>query len=312
MSPPTLLTLPAELRQKIYHHTLNPPVYIPLSPRPGDVVPDTAFLLTCRKIYHEARALPLHLHSTGRPYDPTKPYLASFLKPFQAAALRRLSIYYLYPADLKQFVGLGAENGYLFGEQTMNLDMLTIHGDYWLTKEMARRWRQTVTEEDVCFDLPRSCRWVVALCGLRGWRQLDVVFAEKDLVNEYWQRESFMGGLFGGFRDVVGEGEGPGFTIWHKDDKDEWGERITVLRTEGLFLHGFPQWGKGDVGVLKAGRECVGSPRAVRAELEGKEEDEDEGEGEGEGEGGVGFHVGERLGEPGCGRLGVCANCKPG
>lgn len=46
-----------------------------------------------------------------------------------------------------------------------------------------------------------DARWLVALCGLRGFRQVEVVFAMGPMRVEYWERGLFVGGLMEGFRE---------------------------------------------------------------------------------------------------------------
>lgn len=170
---------------------------------------------------------------------------------------------------------------------------------------------------DVFFDLSRSARWLGAICGLWGWRQLEVEFREGDVEREYWERGAWVQALFEDFRrrvgdgDLDGNGEGSGkgngegngkgngyppFTIWHKQAFAPFHEIITVLRTEDLHAHGSPEWRRGDLRRLREGRECVLAP-----------------EGE-EGSWRSGFHVGERMGLPTArqGRCGWCAASEGG
>ncbi|KAL9129676.1 MAG: hypothetical protein Q9175_007230 [Cornicularia normoerica] len=253
--PPTFLTLPVELRSKIFYLALlnTPEIRAPDPPYRYSL--DLSLLLTNRQVYYETRSIPLALHYVGNKYDPKVDFLSSLrLRPFQKAALKTLAIEYLYPGDLTHFLALGSDTGYLFGETALDLDLLVIYADDW-TVNGARRWRYTASPEDVHYHLPKSSRWLRALCGLKGWKQLKIVFTTRDLVNEYWNRDGFIQTLFDDFRSCPGRLDDD-FTIWH-ESRDEWTENIIVLRTKELGRYKQPEWWRVDVGRLMEGRECV-------------------------------------------------------
>lgn len=291
--PPTLLTLPVELRSKIF--------YLALLKTSETTTPDSLYrcsldlslLSTNRQVYYETRAIPLALHYFCNPYDPKVNFLSFLrLRPFQIAALKTLGIEYLWPDDVIHFLGLGNDNGYLFGETTLDLDLLVIYADEWIGHG-ARRWRCTTSAEDVHYGLPKSSRWLRALCGLKGWKQLDIVFSGRGLVDEYWRRGRFVQTLFDDFRSRLRD-LGEDFTIWH-GGHNEWNEKITVLRTKELGRYQQPKWWKADVGRLTDGRECVlgGSMDTI----------EDDG-------GRLALHVQERCWGPGVSKN-HCTRCQP-
>ena len=198
-----------------------------------------------------------------------------------------------------------------------------------------------------------GCEWLIAICQLQGFKQLEIVFSEGDLVQEYWERGRFIRPLLRNFATAVEVGrldedsrkkvpEGwsvrnwthdgsydssysdilpvgkkmvtdesshlklPEWTAWHKWTPDEdFGERITLLRTQDLHRHRYPQWGRDDVEVLRLGNACV-HPRFAEGSVlvEGSS-----------GRGGLfaeipppSFHVGELLGNP-KGRKRFCEHC---
>lgn len=291
--PPTLLTLPFEIRSNIFHLALrNKPEVRSLDP-PYRFSLDLSLLATNRQVYYETRAIPLALHYFGNQYDPKVNFLSSLrLRPFQIAALKTLDIEYLYPGDLTHFLELGRENGYLFGEEELDLDLLVISADDWIAGG-TRRWRPTASAEDVHYDLPKSSRWLRALCELKGWKQLEVVFKEAELVNEYWSRDGFMQTLFDDFRSRL-EAFDEDFTIWH-ESHDVWYEKITVLRTKELGRYKQPMWPRADVGRLMEGRECI-----LGGSMDMNEDERAR----------PAFHVQERCGGPGK-RKNHCKRCQP-
>lgn len=253
--PPTLLTLPVELRSAIFHLTLlnTPEVCVPGPPYRRSL--DLSLLSTNRQVYYETRTIPIALHYFGNQYDPKVNFLSSLtLRPFQIAALKTLGIEYLNPSDLAHFLALGSENGHLLGEQALDLDLLVIYADDWIA-DGARRWRYAASPEDLHYGLPKSSRWLTALCGLKGWKQLEVAFKARELVTEHWNRGGFMQSLFDDFRSHLGDLD-EDFTIWH-ESRTRPNEKITVLRTKYLGRFKQPQWWRGDLGRLTLGRECV-------------------------------------------------------
>ena len=289
--PPTLLTLPVELRSNIFYLALlNTPVIRAPDP-PFHRSLNLSLLFTNRQIYHETRAIPPALHYFGNQYDPKVNFLSSLrLHTFQIAALKTLAIEYLDPSDLKNFLALGNDNGYLLGEKALDLDLLAIYADDWIASS-ARRWHYAASPEDVHYGLPKSSRWLRALCGLKGWKQLEVVFGARELVSEYWNRDGFMQPLFDDFRSHSGNLD-EDFTIWHEGHDVPY-EKITVLRTKELGRFKQPQWWRRDLGRLIEGRECVlGGP---------VDTDEDE-------EGTLAFHVQERCWGPRL-RKNHCTRC---
>lgn len=291
--PPTLLSLPVELRSSIF--------YLALSNTPEICAPDPPFrrsldlslLFTNRQIYHETRAIPLTLHYVSNQYNPNVNFLSSLrLRPFQIAALKTLGIERLSPNELSHFLALGSGNGYLFGECTLNLDLLVIYADDWIA-DGARRWRYAASPGDVHHDLPRSSTWLKALCGLKGWKQLEIAFQTRELVNEYWKRGGFMQTLFDDFRLGLGNNDEE-FTIWHESE-DRPDEKITVLRTKELGRYKQPQWWGADVGRLMEGKECVLGGFVDTIENEGER---------------PAFHVQERCLDPGK-RMNHCSRCQP-
>ncbi len=293
--PPTLLTLPVELRSNIFHLALltTPVVRNPDPPYRRSL--DLSLLSTNRQIYYETRAIPLSLYHLGKPYDPEVNFLTSLsLRSFQLAALRTLVIEYLDPSDLKHFLALGNDNGCLLGEKMLNLDLLVIYADDWIGSG-ARRWRYAVSPEDVHNSLPRSSRWLRALCGLKGWKQLEVAFKAREIDDEYWARGGFIQPLFDDFRSHSGDLD-EDFTIWHASHGDRSNEKITVLRTRELGRFKQPQWWKQDLKTLMEGRECVldGS-----IEITAKEEVK------------PALHVQERCWGPPRLRQNHCTRCQP-
>ncbi|KAL6718378.1 hypothetical protein ACLMJK_004467 [Lecanora helva] len=309
MVTPTILTLPFELRQQIYDYVLNPPDLLPSSNDGSDRhTPNLSLLLTCRQVYHELRDLPLQLYHYGR-YDEhgsNRSPLKKLRERFQIAALRRFTIYNFYPPNLKYFVALGAKNGYLFGNEPLNLDTLTLYTESWLPREKARMWRPSIDKEDPAYNLPYSARWLLALCSLKGWKMLNVNFRERHLEDDYVQRGRLIKPLFGEFQaaireiDSAKEKDAPSFTIWHNmEDEvyDRYDEKISVIRTADIHSHGFREWRKADVGKLREGRECVHklNPHDPAIDATYKHEK---------------FHVQEMFGEPGyMRRLDVCSSC---
>ena len=253
--PPTLLTIPAEIRSEIFHLALlnTPEICEPDPPFRRSL--DLSLLFTNRQIYHETRAIPLGLHYFSNQYDPQVNFLSSLrLCSFQIAALKILGIDYLNPSDLKQFLSLGSGNGFVFGEMALNLDLLLIYADDWIASG-ARRWRCTATSEDVQYGLPKSSRWLRALCGLRGWKVLEVAFKSRELVSEYWDHGGFMQPLFDDFRSHS-EDLDEDFTIWH-ESQDVPIEKIIVLRTNELMRFKQQRFGRRDLEKLMEGKECV-------------------------------------------------------
>lgn len=252
---PTLLTLPVELRNAIFYLALSntPEICAPDPPYRRSL--DLSLLSTNRQIYYETRAMPIALHYFGSQYDPKVDFLASLcLRPFQIAALKTLVLEYLSPSDLTHFLALSKDNGYLFGEKVLDLDLLVIYADDWIA-DGARRWRYAASPEDVHYGLPKSSRWLRALCGLKGWKQLEVGFKSTELVSEHWKRGGFMQPLFDEFRSHSGDLD-ESFTIWH-ESHDRFAEKITVLRTKEIGRIEQPQWGRADLGRLIGGSECV-------------------------------------------------------
>ena len=277
MSNPTLtlLTLPVEIRSEIFHLALrNTPVICEPDP-PFRRSLDLSLLFTNRQIYHETRAIPIGLNYFSSPYDPQVNFLSSLrLCSFQIASLKILGIDYLNPSDLKQFLSLGNGNGYIFGEKALDLDALIIFADDWIGSG-ARRWRYAASLEDVHYGLPKSSSWLRALCGLRGWKALEVAFKSGDLVSEYWDRGGFMQPLFDDFRSHSGDLD-EDFTIWHESQD----EKILVLRTNELKRFKQNRFGKRQVEAVMRGKECVLDTSVKK--------DEDEGEG-------PAFHIQERC-----------------
>lgn len=103
---PTLLTLPLELRLKIFTLALLP------SHRPSPTSRSPfSLLLTCRAIHHTTRHLPTELYPITFAYDSSRPHLSQLLPAplrheWQIAHLRRLAITWLYPSQLPVFLGL--------------------------------------------------------------------------------------------------------------------------------------------------------------------------------------------------------------
>lgn len=292
-SPPTLLTLPVELRSKIFYLALlnTPEVRAPDPPYRRSI--DLSLLSTNRQVYHETRAIPPSLHYFGNQYDPKVNFLSSLhLRPFQIAALKNLIIECLSPADLTHFLALGRDTGYLFGEETLDLDLLVLYADDWIASG-ARRWRYAASPEDIHYGLPKSGRWLTALCGLKGWKHLEIDFMTRDLVDEYWDRGGFMQTLFDDFRSRLGDLD-EHFTIWHESQHVPY-EKITVLRTKELGRYKQPAWWRTDVRRFVEGNECIfGGPMDVK---------EDGGEL-------PAFHVQERCWAPGK-RKNHCKRCQP-
>ncbi|KAM0801290.1 hypothetical protein BDR22DRAFT_888600 [Usnea florida] len=289
--PPTLLALPVELRSNIFYLALlNTPTICHPDP-PFRCSLNLSLLLTNHQVYYETRAIPIALHSFGNHYDPKVDFLASLcLRPFQIAALKTLRIQYLYPSDLTKFLALGSDNAYLLGEPALDLDMLEIHADDWISND-ARRWRSAASPEDVHYHLPNSSRWLVALCGLKGWKGLTITFNTMDLVEEYWKRGRFMQTLIDDFRSCVGSLD-EDLTIWHESHVER-NEKIIVFRKKNLGRYKRPEWRRIDTGKLIEGQECVlGEPRDVLEDKPGR----------------PAFHVHEMCGEPGA-RSSHCMNC---
>ena len=294
--PPTLMTLPVEIRSHIFYLALldTPEIRDPDPPHRCSL--DLSLLSTSRQVYSETRTIPIALHYFGSQYDPNSNFFSSLrLHPFQIAFLKTLGID-LNPSDLARFLALGSDNGYLFGEPGLDLDLLIIYADDWIAKASGR-WRYAVTPEDVHYGLPKSSRWLRALCGLKGWKQLEVVFKARELVTEYWERGRFMQSLFDDFRSHSGDLD-EDFTIWHESHDSPY-ERVTILRTRDLGRFKQPQWRRGDLGRLMEGRDCVlGEPMDIN---------DDEG-------GRPAFHVQERCWGPTrrqnhCTRC--CTRCRP-
>ena len=212
--PPTLLTLPVEIRSGIFRLALaNTPVITAPEP-PYNRSLDLSLLLTNRQVYYETREIPIGLHHFGKQYDPNVNFLFSLrLLPFQIVALKTIVIEYLNPSDLNHFLALGSDNGYLFGEKTLDLDFLMIYADDWIAGN-ARRWRRAASPEDSHYNLPKSSRWLRELCGLKGWKVLEVEFKSGELVSEYWERGGFIQALFDDFRSHSGDLDDK-FTVWH-------------------------------------------------------------------------------------------------
>ena len=291
---PTLLTLPVELRSAIFYLTLlNTPLVCANDP-PYRRSLDLSLLSTNRQVYYETRAIPITLHYFGKHFDPEINFLSSLnLRPFQIAALRTLGIEYLSPNHLTQFLALGSDNGYLFGEQALDLDLLVIDADDWIA-DGARRWRYPASPEDIHYNLPKSSRWLRALCALKGWKQLEVVFKTTELLAEYWKFGGFMQSLFDDFRSHS-EDLDEDFTIWH-ESHDRIYEKITVFRTKDLGRFKQRQWWRKDLEKLTEAKECVSG--------ELLDVNEDEGEG-------PTLHVQERCGGPGpVTRQNYCTRCQ--
>lgn len=289
---PTLLTLPVEIRSTIFHLALldTPELRASDSPYYGSL--DLSLISTNRQVYFETRAIPFAFNYFGNAYDPKINFLSSLrLRPFQIAALKTLGVEYLCPSDLTHFVELGSDNGYLFGERMLDLDLLVIYANDWIASN-ARRWRYNASPEHVHYDLPKSSRWLRALCELKGWRQLRIVFESGELVNEYWWRGGFMQTLFDEFRSRLGALD-EHFTIWH-ESHDETRERITVFRTNELGRCKMTDWWRADVARLMEGTECVlgGSTDLYREGVR------------------PAFHVQERCSGPGK-RKNHCTRCQP-
>lgn len=305
-----ILSLPTELRNRIYTLALdqNPLPARPYS-SPAAPIPDLSLLLTNRQIYNEARGLPLQLYGVGREFIPSTPTLG-FLRSWQVANLRRLAITYIYPTYLGAFTGYN--NGYVFGESELHLDTLLIYADKWLTRSNASRWRNVTHPTDVYHGLPHSPRWLLALCNMKGWKQLDIEFRECEMEAEYWEGNAFLQPLLENFRqaslcpaDAAGNGRsGTEFTVWHKQDDTPFNEKITVLRTAELRSHGSPEWAMGDLGTLVRGEKCVLAEKRREREEAGPHDQGLQGEWRPD------FHVAERGGEV-KGREGWCAWCHP-
>lgn len=292
--PATLLTLPFEIRSSILYLALADTPLITAPEPPYTRSLDLSLLRTNRQIYHEARSIPITLHYFGKEYDTSVNFLSSLrLLPFQVAALKTLVIEYLKPGDLANFLALGSDNGYLFGEKTLDLNLLVIYADDWIANT-ARGWRSAASPEDVHYNLPRSSRWLRALCGLKGWKILEVAFKSGDLVSEYWKRGGFMQSLFDDFRSHS-EDMDDDFTIWHAF-QDVPVEKITVMRTKELGRIKQSHWGKEDVRRFMEGRECIVSKSLEPMEEEGPR---------------PAFHIQERCWGPTM-RKDHCKRCSPG
>ena len=291
--PPTLLTLPVEIRSNIFYLALLDIPKVCLPDPPFRCSLDLSLLFTNRQVYYETRSIPIALHYFGNQYDPKVNFLSSLcLRPFQLAALRTLRIEYLYPGDLTNFLALGSDNACLLGEPALDLDMLEIHADDWIANG-ARRWRSAASPEDVHYRLPSSSRWLVALCGLKGWKRMTITFNTMELVEEYWKRGRFMQTLIDDFRSCTGSLDEE-FTIWHESHVER-DEKIIVFRTKNLGRYKQPEWRRMDTGSLMEGKECVlGVPRDVGEDEPGR----------------PGFHVQEKCGNPGS-RSSHCMNCQP-
>ena len=291
--PPTLLTLPVEIRSNIFYLALLDTPKICLPDPPFRCSLDLSLLFTNRQVYYETRSIPIALHYFGNQYDPKVNFLSSLcLRPFQIAALKTLRIEYLYPGDLANFLALGSDNAYLLGDPALDLDMLEIQADDWMSHG-ARRWRSAASPEDVHYRLPSSSRWLVALCGLKGWKRLTITFTTMGLVEEYWKRGRFMQTLIDDFRSCIGSLDEE-FTIWHECHVERQ-EKIIVFRTKNLGRYKQPEWRKIDTGKLIEGKECVlGVPRDVMEDEPGR----------------PAFHVHEMCGKPGT-RSFHCMNCQP-
>ena len=291
--PPTLMTLPVELRSNIFYLALlnTPELLDPDPPYRRSI--DLSLLSTNRQVYYETRAIPLAIHYFGSQYDPNVNFLSSLhLRSFQIAALKSLIIEYLSPSDLTNFFALGSENGYLFGETALDLDLLVIYADDWIG-DGARRWRYAASPEDAHYNLPKSSRWLRAFCGLKGWKQLEIALPTRELVDEYWRRNRFMQTLFDEFRSPSGN-LNEAFTIWHQGQHVPY-ERIAVLRTKELGRYKQPEWWRADVGKLIEGRECVlGANTDINEDERGR----------------PAFHVQERCSGPGK-RTNHCTRCQP-
>ena len=204
------------------------------------------------------------------------------------------------------------EPKFLLQEPSLRLDILKIYTDDWMTRASASTWRRTAGPKTVQYGMPGpACGWLVALCQLQGFKQLEFVFAENLLEMEYWERGRFIDPLISNFTEAMatgraGEGKAPEWTLWQKWTPDEdFGERLSVLRTRDLHLHRYPQWAKEDVEVLRWRSKCL-RPGFVRGDVlvEGAA-----------GRGGVfaesdppSFHLGELLGDPKR-RKRVCGHC---
>ena len=194
----------------------------------------------------------------------------------------------MYPSQLGPFLGLDKGRkgpshtaSHLFKEPLLNLDTLKIHTDYWITRSSSSSWRHVAEPEDVQYGMPAArIRWLVALCGIKGFKQLDLVWAEQKLLQEYCEREE-RAATGGGVRFVQeildkfemamrgsgstedgeardGEEKSPEWTLWHQRTPGEpFHERITALRTAAIGRHGHPQWKRGNLQALREGRECV-------------------------------------------------------
>lgn len=284
-------TLPVELRSRIFHLALLDTAEVRATESRYYGALNLSLLSTNRQIYFETRAIPFILRYIGNAYDPKVNFVSSLRLPsFQIAALKILGIEYLNPSDLTSF--LETNNGFLFGERTLDLDLLVIFADDWIASG-ARRWRASASREDVQYDLPKSSRWLRALCELKGWKQLRIAFKPNEIVNEHWFRGGFMQTLFDDFRSHLGKPDAD-FTIWH-ESYDEWNERITVFRTKELWRYKKHEWWRANVARLMEGRECVlGGPLDVH---------EDEAAT-------PAFHVQERCMRPGK-RINHCPKCQP-
>ena len=266
-APPTLLTLPVELRSAIFYLTLlNTPIVFANDPRYRNTL-DLSLLSTNRQVYFETRTIPITLHYFGQKFDPEVNFLSSLnLRPFQIAALSTLCVEYLSPNHLKQFLALGSDNGYLFGEQALDLDLLEIDAQDWIA-DGARRWRYPASPEDIYYNLPKSSRWLRALCALKGWKQLEITFNNRELVAEQWKFGGFMQSLFDDFRSHW-EDLDEDFTIWH-ENHDRFFEKITVFRTKDIGRFKRRQWWSKDLEKMIEARECVsGEPLDVNEDEE--------------------------------------------
>lgn len=165
---------------------------------------------------------------------------------------------------MKHSLALGQDNGYLFGEEALDLDLLIIYPDDWIANG-AESWRYATFPKDDDFGLPLSSSWLRALCGLRGWKQLEIIFIRGQLPSMYRICAEMIQPLLDDFRSYSGQLD-EDFTIWHKCD-DEVNENITILRTKELGRYKHPQWSRADLGRLIEGRECVlGAPMADQDE----------------------------------------------
>ena len=295
----TVLSLPPELLENIFTLALSSPKASP------------SLLLVSRRIYVLARTIPPRLYpaqlyydsnGSGRLYD----LLPTHRRPWQLSNLRRLEIRQLHPSQLGAFVGQGSKNGrfeYLFNEPLLNLDILTIRTKGWITHDPAVSWRLLATPEDVRYDIPGpGCRWLEALCAMKGFRQLDLILSGLYLTGD----ENYsLPGLFDDFRAAMAPENGvPEWTLWHRASDKPVTDEFTVLRTDGLHLHSKPQWTPSDLQTLREGKECVIAGREnwnAGGWPNGPFVDKADGEivdgwvRKGEGKRRPGFHVGQRL-----------------